>query len=125
MIVRDGAFSSESVSEDHPDKLADRISDAVRDEFLRLDPDARVGPALPDPALVLDRRERAGELARAGRRRRRRDRPRRERAAAPGIRAHASRDIRTLDLLRPIYFPTAAYGHFGRDDIDLPWEGAR
>ncbi len=27
-----------------------------------------------------------------------------------------------LDLKRPIYYPTAAYGHFGRDDIDLPWE---
>ena len=27
-----------------------------------------------------------------------------------------------LDLQRPIYAPTAAYGHFGRSDIDLPWE---
>ncbi|MDQ2587599.1 methionine adenosyltransferase [Saccharothrix yanglingensis] len=31
--------------------------------------------------------------------------------------------IRDLDLLRPIYAPTAAYGHFGRTDVDLPWEG--
>ena len=30
--------------------------------------------------------------------------------------------IQMLDLLRPIYHKTAAYGHFGRDDIDLPWE---
>lgn len=30
--------------------------------------------------------------------------------------------IETLDLKRPIYSQTAAYGHFGRDDIDLPWE---
>lgn len=30
--------------------------------------------------------------------------------------------IRDLDLLRPIYSKTAAYGHFGRTDIDLPWE---
>ena len=30
--------------------------------------------------------------------------------------------IRTLDLRRPIYRQTAAYGHFGRDDLDLPWE---
>ena len=30
--------------------------------------------------------------------------------------------INDLDLLRPIYAPTAAYGHFGRTDIDLPWE---
>ena len=30
--------------------------------------------------------------------------------------------IRALDLLRPIYKKTAAYGHFGRTDVDLPWE---
>jgi len=30
--------------------------------------------------------------------------------------------VRDLDLLRPIYAQTAAYGHFGRTDIDLPWE---
>lgn len=30
--------------------------------------------------------------------------------------------IKTLDLRRPIYSQTAAYGHFGRTDIDLPWE---
>jgi len=30
--------------------------------------------------------------------------------------------IRALDLRRPIYRATAAYGHFGRDDIDAPWE---
>ena len=30
--------------------------------------------------------------------------------------------IKSLDLRRPIYKQTAAYGHFGRTDIDLPWE---
>ena len=30
--------------------------------------------------------------------------------------------IRDLDLRRPIYKQTAAYGHFGRTDVDLPWE---
>jgi S-adenosylmethionine synthetase len=30
--------------------------------------------------------------------------------------------IRDLDLRRPIYRQTAAYGHFGRSDLDLPWE---
>ncbi|OSY39131.1 methionine adenosyltransferase [Pseudonocardia autotrophica] len=30
--------------------------------------------------------------------------------------------IRDLKLLRPIYTPTAAYGHFGRTDVELPWE---
>jgi S-adenosylmethionine synthetase len=31
--------------------------------------------------------------------------------------------IRDLNLRRPIYRQVAAYGHFGRDDLDLPWEG--
>ena len=30
--------------------------------------------------------------------------------------------IDTLDLKRPIYKQTAAYGHFGRTDLNLPWE---
>jgi S-adenosylmethionine synthetase len=30
--------------------------------------------------------------------------------------------IRDLGLRRPIFQPTACYGHFGRDDLDLPWE---
>ena len=30
--------------------------------------------------------------------------------------------IKMLDLRRPIYQQTAAYGHFGRTDVDLPWE---
>ena len=30
--------------------------------------------------------------------------------------------IKNLDLRRPIYRQVAAYGHFGRTDIDVPWE---
>ncbi len=30
--------------------------------------------------------------------------------------------IDSMDLKRPIYRQTAAYGHFGRDDLDVPWE---
>ena len=30
--------------------------------------------------------------------------------------------IKMLDLRKPIYRPTAAYGHFGRNDLNLPWE---
>ena len=30
--------------------------------------------------------------------------------------------IRDLDLRRPIYSQTASYGHFGRTDVELPWE---
>ena len=55
MSIRDGLFSSESVSEGHPDKLADRISDAILDEFLRLEPTARVAceTLLADQCVVL------------------------------------------------------------------------
>jgi S-adenosylmethionine synthetase len=35
-------FTSESVAEGHPDKLCDQISDAVLDECLKIDPEARV-----------------------------------------------------------------------------------
>ena len=30
--------------------------------------------------------------------------------------------IRMLDLRRPIYKQTSSYGHFGRNDLELPWE---
>ena len=55
MSIRNGLFSSESVSEGHPDKLADRISDAVLDEFLRRDPSARVAceTLLADQCVVV------------------------------------------------------------------------
>jgi S-adenosylmethionine synthetase len=33
--------------------------------------------------------------------------------------------IETLDLQRPIYAKTAAYDHFGRTDVELPWEAIR
>lgn len=42
MLIRNGLFTSESVSEGHPDKLADQISDAIVDAFLARDPHARV-----------------------------------------------------------------------------------
>jgi len=79
MIVANGLFSSESVSEGHPDKLTDRISDAIVDAFLALDPDARVAceTLLADQHVVLagefktrdravfeDVRRRAGVIAR-------------------------------------------------------------
>ncbi|MGE5148149.1 MAG: S-adenosylmethionine synthetase N-terminal domain-containing protein, partial [Candidatus Eiseniibacteriota bacterium] len=42
MALKDYLFTSESVSEGHPDKVCDRISDAVVDLFLTADPYARV-----------------------------------------------------------------------------------
>ncbi len=55
MSVRNGFFSSESVSEGHPDKLADRISDRILDAFLARDPQARVAceTLLADQCVVV------------------------------------------------------------------------
>ena len=41
-MTRNYLFTSESVSEGHPDKVADQISDAILDELLRADPMSRV-----------------------------------------------------------------------------------
>ncbi|MFN3890746.1 MAG: methionine adenosyltransferase [Beijerinckiaceae bacterium] len=64
MIIHNGLFSSESVSEGHPDKLADQISDKILDEFLTLDPDARVAceTMLADQCVIV-----AGEFKTARR----------------------------------------------------------
>ena len=43
MAKRDFVFTSESVSEGHPDKICDRISDALVDTFLAAEPEARCG----------------------------------------------------------------------------------
>jgi S-adenosylmethionine synthetase len=55
MSIRNGLFTSESVSEGHPDKLADRISDSILDAFLKLDPNARVAceTLLADQCVVV------------------------------------------------------------------------
>ena len=42
MILKDFVFTSESVTEGHPDKMADQISDAVLDAMLEQDPNSRV-----------------------------------------------------------------------------------
>ncbi|MCX8115902.1 MAG: methionine adenosyltransferase, partial [Burkholderiaceae bacterium] len=54
-MILDGLFSSESVSEGHPDKLADQISDAVLDAFLAREPNARVAceTMLADQVVVV------------------------------------------------------------------------
>ena len=45
-----------------------------------------------------------------------------EQAVEPVFDLRPAAIIRDLDLRRPIYRQLAAYGHFGRDDLDLPWE---
>ena len=41
-MAKNYIFTSESVTEGHPDKVCDHISDAILDEFIRQDPDSRV-----------------------------------------------------------------------------------
>ncbi len=64
-MIFHGLFSSESVSEGHPDKLADRISDAVLDEFLKRDRRARVAceTLLHDQSVVVAGEFRTRDLA--------------------------------------------------------------
>jgi len=65
MAIREGLFTSEAVSAGHPDKLCDRISDAVLDAFLELDTGARVAceTLAADGKIVV-----AGEFRTASRR---------------------------------------------------------
>lgn len=53
-MLKNGFFTSESVSEGHPDKVADQISDAILDEFLRQDASSRVAcEVLLAPGLIV------------------------------------------------------------------------
>ena len=83
---------------------------------------AGIAHAVPGSALVCDRRRAADQRHRLhrgnGPHSRREDRAARQRhfdLRPKGI-------IRMLDLLRPIYLKTAAYGHFGRDEPEFTWE---
>src|ERR671918_1162899 len=63
-MARRHLFTSESVTEGHPDKICDQISDSILDEFLRQDPDSRVAvEAVTTTGLVLV----AGEVTSRGR----------------------------------------------------------
>jgi S-adenosylmethionine synthetase len=63
-MVRRSIFTSESVTEGHPDKICDQISDSLLDEFIRQDPDSRVAvEALTTTGIVFV----AGEVTSTGR----------------------------------------------------------
>jgi len=112
-MIRNGSFASESVSEGHPDKLADRISDAVLDEFLREDPDARVAAYAIGVAEPVSFGVDTGGTG---------DQPDEDIAAAllAEFDLRPAAIIERLELKTPIYYPTAAYGHFGREEF--AWE---
>ncbi|HXX97513.1 MAG TPA: methionine adenosyltransferase [Candidatus Bathyarchaeia archaeon] len=63
-MVRRSLFTSESVTEGHPDKICDQISDSLLDEFLKRDPDSRVAvEAMTTTGVVFV----AGEVSSSGR----------------------------------------------------------
>ncbi|MDQ6666715.1 MAG: methionine adenosyltransferase [Thermoproteota archaeon] len=63
-MVRRSIFTSESVTEGHPDKLCDQVSDSLLDEFLKQDPDSRVAvEAMTTTGIVFV----AGEVTSTGR----------------------------------------------------------
>lgn len=63
-MVRRHLFTSESVTEGHPDKICDQISDAILDEFLKRDPDSRIAvESMATTGLVFV----AGEVTSRGR----------------------------------------------------------
>lgn len=63
-MVRRHIFTSESVTEGHPDKICDQISDAILDEFLKRDPDSRIAvESMTTTGLVFV----AGEVTSRGR----------------------------------------------------------
>ena len=63
MAKRDFVFTSESVSEGHPDKICDRISDAIVDTYLAAEPQARCGV---ETLVTTNHVVLAGEVARPG-----------------------------------------------------------
>lgn len=101
MSIRNGLFSSESVSEGHPDKLADRISDCILDAFLEEEPSARVAceTMLADQCVVV-----AGEFKT------------RRRGAFEGVRSEAATLVR--QVLREAGYKSAETG-IDPDDCEI------
>ena len=168
-------FTSESVTEGHPDKLCDAVADAILDDVLEHDPDARCAVEVATTTglvVVLGEvtTEHYVDVQEVVRRTVRQIGYNDSRLGfdwetcgtmtaikeqSPDIALGVAHPlainvqtwgtgtlpddrlagviervfdlrpgaiIRDLDLRRPIYRQTAAYGHVGRDDLDLPWE---
>ena len=104
-------FTSESVTEGHPDKMADQISDAVLDAVMAEDPTGRVACevlvttgicVVSGTGTVSEKR--LVELVREN-----------FQLTPKGM-------IESLKLRRPIYRKTASCGHFGRTEDTFTWE---
>ena len=108
-----GAFSGKDPSK--VDRSAAYMGRYIAKNIVAAGPGAQVR----DPAGLRHRRGGAGVHRRGHLRHRRRPTPDRP-GGARGLQLHPQAMIEALDLRRPIYRPTAAYGHFGRDGFS--WE---
>ena len=94
MPLKDFLFTSESVSEGHPDKMCDQISDAVLDALLKEDPNSRVAlESLAKTGLIVL----AGEITSKARP----DYVKIARQTAIDIGYNSSEDCLTLNVIRP------------------------
>lgn len=102
-------FTSESVTKGHPDKVSDIISDSILDAYLKEEPTSRAAAetVVKNNTVVLIGKV-SDEIL--------------EKAVTELIDLRPGAIIQKFNLRRPIYAKTAAYGHFGRDDIDFTWE---
>ncbi len=101
-LTVDHVFTSESVSEGHPDKVCDIISDSILDACIKLDPKSRVAC---ETFVSTNFVGNAGEITCSG-----------------WDKIDPEKIVRELGLLNPQgwkYRDTAAYGYFGRDLF--PW----
>ena len=126
-------FTSESVTEGHPDKMCDQISDAILDAIIskeiELEREGYIAPS-GQPADVSRMRCACETLATTGlvavageiRTQAYVDVPAIVREVAEVFDLRPGAIIDALDLRRPIYRKTAAYGHFGRELPEFTWE---
>ena len=119
-------FTAESVSEGHPDKLADQVSDSILDVILEQDPTARVAAGLASrflvqnsyaigvaqPISIMAKTCGTGKVSRE--------------MLTALVREHFDLNpkgiVKMRDLLRPISTKTAAYCHFGCDEPEFSLE---
>ena len=98
-MANDYLFTSESVSEGHPDKVADQISDAVLDAILAQDKRARVACETLVKTGVVDRRRRDHDQARGSTSRRWCARPCSTSATTPPTSASTARSCGVLNII--------------------------
>ena len=140
-MARTYLFTSESVTEGHPDKICDQISDAVLDAILAKD------PTKGDRSAAYAARWVAKNIVAAGLARKCQVQlayaigvaqpvsvlvdtfgtgtvgdEKLEEAVKKVFDLRPTAIIRDLDLRKPIYRQLAAYGHMGREDLGVSWE---